>query len=279
MIIEWQISPQTQTHNQTMAIITKASIKPRPDGKRKSFLGFVTTFLFLIALFNFFMNDSGLSFEEVEKSLGVGNNNGIAVAGNSAVTSNENVDPFYPKEVSTRQLAYLFHHTPSDRQGKEGHVILDMLMGHAYAFHQRRIYGGSCGGGNDVGRDPERKLIKAIGLEGVLNFACPGEIKNKIRQKEIPSKSYVEDGIRSMTPEYVDLLKSVVKYPERTDNTYTIVVHIRRDKTTPCRKQYKDYDPYLPNKHYQVCVVEVFLLSISSALLTFLVGISLPHRC
>ncbi|KAL3928930.1 MAG: hypothetical protein SGARI_004894 [Bacillariaceae sp.] len=248
-----------------MAAISKASIKARPGGKRRSFLGFLTTFLLVVAIFNFFMNDTGLSLEQVEQSLvgGVGSSskggvvtdssNSVA-ASNGGGNSDGNTDPFYPKEVSTRQLAYLFHHTPNDRAGKEGHIILDMLMGHAYSFHQRRIYGGSCGGGNDVGRDPERKLLKTIGLDGILNFACPGDYKNKIRQKEIPSKSYVQDGIRALTPEYIDLLKSVVKYPERTDNTYTIVVHIRRDKHTPCRKQYQDWDPYLPNKHYQALI-------------------------
>ena len=140
-----------------MAAITRASIKARPGGKRKSFLGLVTTFLFLIALFNFFMNDSGLSLDDVEKSLGVNTNGDSVAASNSVVTTNsansntaasanaDIKDPFYPKEVTTRQLSYLFHHTPNDRQGKEGHVILDMLLGHAYTFHQRRIYGGSCG--------------------------------------------------------------------------------------------------------------------------------------
>lgn len=245
-----------------MAIITKASIKSSKtaSGKRSCFV-FAGIFLTMMAILNLFKNESGgVPLQDVGKS----ETSVIAQAkvGSSDVTmdtlvannneNNSNIDPFYPKDVNGRKVAYIFHHTPNDRAGKEAHVIMDMLQGHAYAFHEKQIYGGSCASGNDLTRGPERSLLKAIGLDHILLFACPGDIKSNMRQKEIPSKSYQQYGARSLTPEYVDLLKSVTKYPERKDDEYTIVVHIRRDKITPCRKPFIKYDPYLPNRHYQV---------------------------
>ncbi|KAG7345329.1 hypothetical protein IV203_032860 [Nitzschia inconspicua] len=258
-----------------MATISKATIKAgKHGGKKRYCFILVTIFVILVGLYNFFINEPGGILKDVEQSVTGGNSATTTRPQAGVATTSDNVahagandgndaapvdgidsnDPFYPKDVDSKQLQYIFHHTPSDRAGKEAHVILDMMMGHAYAFHQRKLYGGSCGGGNDVGRDPERALLKAIGLDHVLKFACPGEIKNKLRQKEVPSKTYQKDGARSLTPEYLDLLKSVMRYPERTDNQYTIAVHIRRGKIVPCRKPFLEYDPYLPNKHYQLLI-------------------------
>jgi hypothetical protein len=272
-----------------MAAITKAAFKAgsRSDrGKKTNCFAFVISLVFGFALFNFFVNEPGYGslVEGVEKSIsdsvkGTGNGAGTAAIGSVTNSGNINggskvvastttigsgtnsgnlkdgskvVDPFYPEEVDDRHLSYIFHHTPTGRMGKEGHVILDMLLAHSYAFHSRQIYGGSCGAGNDVGRDPERSLIKAVGLEDVIRFACPDEIDSPLRKREIPSKSYIQDGTRALTPEYITLLRSVTTYPERKDNQYTIVVHIRRGKLTPCRKPVHDVNPYLPNMHYQV---------------------------
>jgi hypothetical protein len=272
-----------------MARISKATIKANKNGGRKkgSCVILTTIFILLVALLNVFTNDPvGVTLKDVERSVSgssiasssqsqgdvVNTSDTIAHPSNDAgrpsnnsnnkdnsnnnnaatITNGNNNDPFYPSDVEGKELQYLFHHTPSDRAGKEAHVILDMMMGHAYAYHQQQLYGGSCGSGNDVGRDPERVLLKAIGLDHVLRFACPGEIKDKMRQKEIPSKSYQQDGARSLTPAYLELLRSAMHYPERKDDKYTIAVHIRRNKITPCRKPFQGYDPYLPNKHYQV---------------------------
>jgi hypothetical protein len=266
-----------------MARISKATIKASKNGggKNRSCFIMVTIFMILFALFNVFTNEpGGVTLEDVERSVSdnskaTSSSQGDVVTTNKSVTpprivadnpinDNENVneatisdnnnsnDLFFPSGVDSKDLQYLFHHTPSDRAGKEAHIILDMMMGHAYVFHQKNLYGGSCGSGNDVGRDPERSLLKAIGLDHVLRFACPGDIKNKMRQKEIPSKTYQKDGARSLTPEYMELLRRAMHYPERQDDTYTIAVHIRRNKITPCRRPFQEYDPYLPNKHYQV---------------------------
>jgi len=63
-----------------------------------------------------------------------------------------NKDHFHnPTAGNKGEDIYIYHHTLRSSSGKEGAVVLDMLMGHAYAFHQGAIYGGSCGEGNDVG--------------------------------------------------------------------------------------------------------------------------------
>jgi len=170
-----------------------------------------------------------------------------------------NEDFFRNPSVDIKKKVYMFHHTTNLPDGSEGAIILDMLLGHAYAYHHGWIYGGSCGEGNDVAREPENALLRTIGLQDFLQFACPRDIETKDRKKVVPSKSYVEDGTRSFTPEYVDLLKSVIRYPDRPENqkrTNTIVVHMSRGKKfTPCKKKHhRGFEPYLPNKHYQLLI-------------------------
>lgn len=170
-----------------------------------------------------------------------------------------NEDHFRNPSVNIGKKVYMYHHTFRAPDGTEGSVILDMLLGHAYAFHQGGIYGGSCGEGNDVGREPENSLIRAIGLQDFLQFECPRDFETKDRKKVVAGKSYIQDGTRAFTPEYMDRLKSVIRYPKKQESqkkTNLIVVHIRRGKKiTPCRKKlYKDFEPYLPNKHYQLLI-------------------------
>lgn len=169
-----------------------------------------------------------------------------------------NADNFHRPTAGDGKNVYIYHHTLRSSSGKEGAVILDMLMGHAYAYHQGAIYGGSCGEGNDVGREKENLLIKAVGLQDFLQFACPRDLETKDRKKVVPEKSYIQDGTRIFTPEYMDILKGILKYPMKQEDSKTniIVVHISRGKKiTPCRKAvHKGYEPYLPNKHYQLLI-------------------------
>ena len=175
-----------------------------------------------------------------------------------------NKDHFRNPSLDNGKNVYIYHHTLRSSSGKEGAVILNMLMAHAYAYHNGFIYGGSCGEGNDVGRDPENSLIEAVGLQDYLQFACPRDLATTDRKKVIPSNSYVHDGTRIFTPEYVEKLKTAVNIKknisphqqERDANSKinTIVVHVSRGKKfTPCRRAvHNGYEPYLPNKHYQV---------------------------
>jgi hypothetical protein len=110
---------------------------------------------------------------------------------------------------------------------------------------------------HSLGRDPENSLIKAIGLQDFLQFSCPRDFESVARKKTVPEKSYIQDGTRIFTPEYMDKMKSVIRYPMKQDSsskTNIIVVHISRGKKiTPCRRAlHKGFEPYLPNKHYQV---------------------------
>eukprot|EP00532_Pseudo-nitzschia_australis_P005306 CAMPEP_0168203950 /NCGR_PEP_ID=MMETSP0139_2-20121125/25137_1 /TAXON_ID=44445 /ORGANISM="Pseudo-nitzschia australis, Strain 10249 10 AB" /LENGTH=387 /DNA_ID=CAMNT_0008129855 /DNA_START=106 /DNA_END=1269 /DNA_ORIENTATION=+ len=167
-----------------------------------------------------------------------------------------NEEYFRNSLVSIETKAYMYHHTPA---GKEGTVILDMLLAHVYAFHQGAIYGGSCGEGNDVGREPENSLIRAIGLQDFIQFACPRDLETAERKKVIPGRSYVQDGTRAFTPDYIELLKGVVKHPKKQEDqkkTNIIVVHMSRGKKiTPCTKApHRGFEPYLPNKHYQLLI-------------------------
>ncbi len=170
-----------------------------------------------------------------------------------------NEEYFYNPPPGTKKKIYIYHHTPGLPDKTEGSIILDMLLGHVYAYRQGAIYGGSCGDGNDVLRDPENSLLKAVGLENILQFACPRDLDVKDRKKVVPTRNYLADGTRAFAPEYVDRLRRFVKYPKREEGQKTniIVVHIRRGgkRHTPCRKvkkPYQGFDPYLPNKHYQV---------------------------
>jgi hypothetical protein len=243
-----------------MAKFSKASFsKHARSGGAKRLVYALSAGLVLLGLVNLLLNqpeDVSLliahDVSSVDASSSSAASDGVPAAVNTPVDVVASIqsDPFYPK--GNLRKTWMFHHTPGSRNGREASVVLDMLIGHAYAFSQGQVYGGSCGAGNDVGREPENKLIQALGLENTVRFACPSDIDAKEKKKEVPVKTYQQYGVRGFTPEYVDLLRGVAKYPPKDDSTYTIVVHIARDKFTPCRVPYQGYDPYLPNKHYQV---------------------------
>lgn len=287
---------QCQSHHRqpttpAMAAISKASIsKARSYSKQISLFWFLTAFLFVAALGHVYLFDDSTPVDAVvsrsvdegtlpaaasantatthSDTLPVEQYNGtdeLSPASKSAARSSPNgIAPGSRAETgeSPFQLGetLVYHHTLNNHQGKEGSVVLDMIMAHAHAFHDSSTYGGSCGEGNDVGRDPEKSLIEAIGLSSELRFECPRENEYEGRKKMLPAKHYMQDGTRGMTPEYVELLRSVTAYPDRDQvfgqdpNRFTIVVHIARGKFSPCRKPYQGFDPYLPNQHYQTLI-------------------------
>ena len=151
----------------------------------------------------------------------------------------------------------LFHHYLA---GKSGAVIQDMLMCHAYAFKRNATYGGSCRG--EVTPEVQNKsaanlhLLKAIGLQDELRFACSRDFYSDkaTRRTTIPRDVCYKEDTRIWTPEYVDYLKSHVKYPKKVPDKFTIAVHIRRQEVTPCLKPFRGFDLYLPNSHYQALI-------------------------
>lgn len=261
-----------------MAAISKASIRKPQPWNRVSIVWFVVVFLCVSTMGNLFIyrpstigvvtpNDGGTTqgstsgsassskpLDETNSVVGDSSDRVVRTFDQAAeATDNSNVSPF--KNPGGGSETFIYHNTLKGPEGHEGSVVLDMMMAHAYTFNMAKTYGGSCGAGNDVGRAPENSLINSIGLQKELRFECPYEGEAGVHKKTIPSSNYMQEGVRSFTPEYATLLKSVTVYPTKTEqDKFTIVVHIARGKTSPCRSQYKGFDPYLPNQHYQMLI-------------------------
>lgn len=137
-------------------------------------------------------------------------------------------------------------------KGKSGKVVEEMLIAHAYVFHQNATYGGCCGSRTSK-MDAHEDLLDALGLKDVLRFRCPRDFVHDTVTKRsvIPQNTYLSQDTQVWTPEYVDYLRSLVTYPERRHKEYTIVVHMLRGNTSPCKEKNRGFHSYLPNLHYQ----------------------------
>ena len=146
-----------------------------------------------------------------------------------------------------------FHHY---KKGKAGAIIEDMLMCHAYAFHTKGDYGGICGKIKPDKLAQYESLLDAMGLKEALPFACPSQFRrdSTTRRSMVPRELYRKDDVRIWTPDYVDFLKSQVKYPPKKDDRFTIAVHIRRGEVTPCRLENQGFERYLSNLHFQMVI-------------------------
>ncbi|KAG7360101.1 hypothetical protein IV203_035200 [Nitzschia inconspicua] len=142
-------------------------------------------------------------------------------------------------------------------KGKSGQVVEEMLMGHAFIFHQNATYGGCCGA-KTVKMAAHEELLEAIGLKDVLRFKCPSDFENdhKTRRSIIPRDHYVSEDIRVWTPEYVDYLRSLLVYPPKQHKEKTIVVHMLRGDASPCKPKHEGFYRYLPNFHYQTLITK-----------------------
>ena len=162
----------------------------------------------------------------------------------------------------------------------------EMIMAHAYIYHQNATYGGCCGSQTLKIKDHEQ-LINALGLKDILRFKCPRDFKNSdkhTRRSVIPrghckficmilKKScvkYILDFLKlsclllssdissdvhnTWTPDYVDYLRSLITYPPKLHHGFTIVVHMLRGNTSPCKEKTKGFNSYLPNLHYQTLI-------------------------
>lgn len=140
------------------------------------------------------------------------------------------------------------------RSDRSGATIQDMLMCHAYAFHQGADYGGACV--RDWGlpqfegkRQIHEALLEAIGLSRVLKFDCPP----KKGEGHLTGRNhYISNDTAIFTSDYIQHLQSLVDYPtmESADSRRRISVHIRRGDITPCRPRTRGYPRYLPNQHF-----------------------------
>lgn len=154
-------------------------------------------------------------------------------------------------KLSGKPQLRIFHKAQPHSKGQSGRVIQDQLLCHAYAWHQNAVYGGACGGAE---YDEHEALLNSIGLRDELPFKCSGDFERdgKFKNSLIPRETYQKDDTRIWIPEYIDFLKSKVKYPTKETNKFTIVVHIKRgDKCTPCKLPREGFQQYMPNSHYQ----------------------------
>jgi len=154
------------------------------------------------------------------------------------------------------------------RTDRSGAVLQDMLLAHAYAFQQNQTYGGACATDatkqtDEVWEDHSR-MIEALGLRHVLQFACPTtdpQHASSSSSSIIDRHLYTRFGTRIWTPEWLQHIRSqqqhqqqeAVNDPYDTSTTNTrgkrsVVAHIRRGDVDLCDSQTSDR--YLTNQHY-----------------------------
>ena len=141
-------------------------------------------------------------------------------------------------------------------KGKSGKVVEEMLMAHAYIFHQNATYGGCCGS-ISLKMTAHEDLLDALGLKGALRFNCPRDFQSEnssVRRSVIPRDHYMAEDTRVWTPEYVDYLRTLVTYPNKKRSMYTIIVHMLRGNSSPCKEKSRGFHSYLPNLHYQTLI-------------------------
>lgn len=132
------------------------------------------------------------------------------------------------------------------RGDRSGAFIQDMLMCHAYAFHNNFHYGGVCGRDTNLQwRSRHKELIEAVGLSKVLRFNCPSPVIDLQYRRD-----YIMNDTAIFTSDYVEYLRGLIEYPPRRSARRMIAVHIRRGDITPCRPRTRGYPRYLPNQHF-----------------------------
>lgn len=154
-----------------------------------------------------------------------------------------------PPKSNTILKSRIFSRVPPHSKGKSGIVIQDQLMCHAYAWHRGAEYGGACGSGE---YDDHRELLASIGLEAELPFGCPSDVPRdpNTRNSMVPTEKYNKDDTRIWIPEYLEFLRSKVKFPPKETDQFVIAVHVKRGIVTPCSTRRDGYSRYLPNSHY-----------------------------
>jgi hypothetical protein len=142
------------------------------------------------------------------------------------------------------------------RTDRAGATIRDMVLALAYGYAHNRTYGGACY--VQPMRDAERRqadkeaLIRAIGLQDVLTFACPDSFDEPLLQQD----DFFKYRFKLMSPRFLRWLRSKVKFPPPSSSGTEgggggkphAVVHVRRGDVDPCREWAKRY---LPNSYYQ----------------------------
>jgi hypothetical protein len=171
------------------------------------------------------------------------------------IETNSNSSPPTERRGTTNTVYYSVART--DRAGA---TIRDMVLALAYGYAHNQTYGGACYV-NPMRDAPSRQadkeaLIRSVGLQDVLTFACPGSYDEGLLQQE----DYASTKQRNMlvNPGFVNWLRSKVALPEISPGGGSssssgahggdAVVHVRRGDVDPCNEW---ADRYLPNSYYQ----------------------------
>jgi hypothetical protein len=125
---------------------------------------------------------------------------------------------------------------------RSGAAVADMLLAHAYGFANKIRYAGACAEGELPYREQTEELIRAVGLQEILTYACP---KKGGEGLILGRKVYVSKNTHIFTPAYLKHLHARVKYP--STKNHSVVVHVRRGDVSPCSFY---ANRYLPNSHY-----------------------------
>lgn len=198
---------------------------------------FVFALILLVMVSSQLRLDSGviLLSEEVESS-------GVRAAQRDV--RNETADSITTttKDISKTTIT-IWSQARGDRSGA---FIQDMLMCHAYAYHNNMVYGGACARNTNMRfKLKHRELLRAVGLSKVLRFGCPPDDNTRLQERI----DYIKDDTGIFTPHYLEYLQTLVEYPPPRERR-RISVHIRRGDITPCRPRTRGYPRYLPNQHF-----------------------------
>jgi hypothetical protein len=166
-----------------------------------------------------------------------------------------------------------FHHARADRSGA---VLEDMLLAHAHSFYNNLTYGGACATEPLPHRASHDQLIRLLGLQHILKFACPAAVAAV--GENASSSSFVSGrhgdppmhrrfNTRIFRPEWLAVVRgehvrhrTFVSPPptprQSGTRTESVVIHIRRGDVSLCDPV--TADRYLPNQHY-VSLIESLL--------------------
>lgn len=161
-----------------------------------------------------------------------------------------------PSEVlhsNNQTIAYAYART--DRSGSQ---IQELLYDHAYCYSQGWHFGGVCG--QNRHQDTVEYLLKGVGLDQELPFACPmnkainanvvmldkDEIKYQF--EHLPRLDEWKMELRSLMQERLRDNPQSPWRPRDNNDTFHVTAHVRRGDVAPCNNHAKGR--YLSNLYY-----------------------------
>ncbi len=162
-------------------------------------------------------------------------------------------DPNQKFPVNISQVDYLYSTALATVGSK---AIEDMLVANALAFNQKKTFGGACGIIAPDVKAQNEALIKALGLQSELYYACP--VANDTKAVILTTAQYEYLSYRDtelMSSAWIKRLQKKIQYPKAKSKNLSIVAHVQRGDVTPC---ITEYVRYLPNIHFQQLIQQYF---------------------